>query len=299
MSGPLGDVLAIGLGVLTGMLSGAFGLGGAVISTPGVRLLGASTFVAVGTTLPSILPGAVAGTIRYARDGLVDWPVVVGVAPTGVVAAVAGSLLSHEVPGDGHWLMVLTAVMVGLTALRMARTPDGGDPPEDEAAAGEAQADDAPSPDGGDPPEDEAAAGEAQADDAPSHDGPPGRRSGLVVAGVGAAAGLLSGLLGLGGGLILIPAFSQVLRLPLKATVATSLACVGILAVPGTVTHAFLGDIDWRLAFLLVVGVVPGARLGASLSIRASDRRLRLAVAGFLGLLAVVYGVSEVVAAVG
>ncbi|HVF13836.1 MAG TPA: sulfite exporter TauE/SafE family protein [Acidimicrobiales bacterium] len=277
MSGPVVDVLAIGLGVLTGILSGAFGLGGAVISTPGVRLLGASTFVAVGTTLPSILPGAVAGTIRYARDGLVDWPVVAGVAPTGVVAAGAGSLLSHVVPGDGHWLMVLTATMVGLTALGMARTPDDGDPSEV-----------------GGPTDDEASAGGARTDDAP-----PGRRSGLVVAGVGAAAGLLSGLLGLGGGLILIPAFSQVVRLPLKATVATSLACVGILAIPGTVTHAFLGDIDWRLAFLLVVGVVPGARLGASLSIRASDRRLRLAVASFLGLLAVVYGVSEVVAVVG
>ena len=78
---------------------------------------------------------------------------------------------------------------------------------------------------------------------------------------------------------------------------ATSLTCVGILAVPGTITHAFLGDIDWRLAFCLALGVVPGARLGASLSIRTSDRRLRLAVASFLGLLAAVYGVSELVAA--
>ena len=95
-----------------------------MISTPGVRLLGASTLVAVGTTLPSIVPGAVAGTIRYARDQLVDWRVVAGVAPAGVVAAVVGSLLSHVVPGDGHWLMVLTAVMIGFTALRMARTPD-------------------------------------------------------------------------------------------------------------------------------------------------------------------------------
>jgi uncharacterized membrane protein YfcA len=256
VTGPLGDVLAIALGVLTGALSGAFGVGGAVISTPGVRLLGASTFVAVGTTLPSILPGAVAGTIRYHRDRLVDWRVVAGAAPAGVVAAVVGSLLSHVVPGEGHWLMVLTAVIIGITALRMAATPD-----EDR--------------DGGDPP----------------------RRSGMVVAGVGTGAGLLSGLLGLGGGMVLIPAFHQVLRLPLKATVATSLACVGILAVPSTVTHAVLGDIDWRLAFLLAVGVVPGARLGAWLSLRASDRRLRLAVAGFLGLLAAVYGVSELVAA--
>ncbi len=114
---------------------------------------------------------------------------------------------------------------------------------------------------------------------------------------MGAGAGLLSGLLGLGGGMVLVPAFHQLLGIRMKATVATSLACVGILAVPSAVTHAFLGDIDWRLAFLLAVGVVPGARLGATLSLRASDRRLRLAVAGFLGLLSAVYGVSELVAA--
>jgi len=237
------------------MLSGALGVGGAVISTPGIRLLGAPAFVAVGTTLPSILPGAVSGTIRYARDHLVDWRVVAGAAPAGVVAAVVGSLLSHRVPGDGHWLMVLTAVVIGVTAVRMVRTP------------------------------------------ADRRGDVPVRHRLPVVAAVGAAGGLLSGLLGVGGGLALVPGFNQVLRLPLKATVATSLACVGILAVPSTVTHAVLGDIDWRLAFLLALGVVPGARLGASLALRASDRRLRSAVAGFLGLLAVVDGVSELVAA--
>ncbi len=244
--------------MLTGVLSGAFGIGGTVISTPGIRLLGASTFVAVGTTLPSILPGAVAGTIRYARDGLVDWRVVAAAAPTGALGAVAGSLLSHGVPGNGHWLMVLTAVIIGVTAVRMARMPD-----EHESGSGRV----------------------------------PARRSARVVAGVGAAAGLLSGLLGVGGGMVLIPGFNQILGLPLKTTVATSLACVGVLAVPSTVTHALLGDIDWWLAFLLAVGVVPGARMGAALSLRASKRRLRLAVSGFLGLLSVVYGVTELVAA--
>ena len=275
VTGPLRDVLGIALGLLTGALSGAFGVGGAVISTPGVRLLGASTFVAVGTTLPSIIPGAASATIRYARSGLVDWRVVAGSTPAGVVAAVLGSLLSHSVPGDGHWLMVLTAVIIGITAVRMARTPAVAD-----RAERAERADD----------------GASDADAAPvATDGV--RRSVGLVAAVGAGAGLLSGLLGLGGGLVLVPALNRALRLPLKAAVATSLACVGILAVPSTVTHALLGDIDWRLALLLTVGVVPGARLGAGLSLRASERRLRLSVACFLGGLAAVYGVSELVVA--
>ena len=252
------DALTVLVGLAAGALSGAVGVGGAVISTPGVRLLGASAFVAVGTTLPSILPGAVAATARYAREGLVDWRVVRGAAPAGVVAAVAGSLASHAVPGEGHWLMVLTAVLVGFTALRMLRPPE-----EDESRDGE-------------------------------HDSRP---SLLRSAGVGGAAGLLSGLLGVGGGIVLVPGLSQVVGLGLKATVATSLACVGILAVPSTVTHAALGDIDWRLALLLAAGVVPGARVGAALSIRARERRLRLALGAFLAMVAVGYGAGELTAA--
>lgn len=249
------DALAVLLGFAAGMLSGAVGVGGAVISTPGVRLLGASAFVAVGTTLPSILPGAVAGTARYARAGLVDWRVVRAAGPAGVVAAVAGSLASHAVPGEGHWLMVLTAVLVGFTALRMLR------PREEAPTVG------------------------------------PSRCTTGRAAGVGGAAGLLSGLLGVGGGIVLVPGLSQVLGLDLKATVATSLACVGILAVPSTVTHAALGDIDWRLALLLAGAVVPGARVGAALSIRARERRLRLALGSFLAVVAVGYGAGELTAA--
>jgi uncharacterized protein len=50
------DLLALLLGFVTGVLSALFGIGGAIVSNPGLRALGASPLVAVGTTLPSILP---------------------------------------------------------------------------------------------------------------------------------------------------------------------------------------------------------------------------------------------------
>jgi uncharacterized membrane protein YfcA len=59
------DALTFLLGVVTGVLSAAFGVGGAIISTPGIRALGASATLAIGTTLPSILPSALTGTVRY------------------------------------------------------------------------------------------------------------------------------------------------------------------------------------------------------------------------------------------
>src|SRR5947208_5983245 len=135
-AGPLRDVLTVVAGVITGIMSAAFGVGGATISTPAVRALGASAFVAVGTTLPSILPSAVSGTLRYMREGLVDWEVVRWAAPVGVATSILGSLLSHVVPGNGHWLMILTALLLGVTAWRM-RTP----PPRPAAEEAEAEAD--------------------------------------------------------------------------------------------------------------------------------------------------------------
>jgi len=250
-------------------MSAAFGVGGATISTPGIRALGASAFVAVGTTLPSIIPSAVSGTLRYMREGLVDWQVVKWASPIGVATSVLGSLLSHVVPGNGHWLMIATALLLGATAWRMRKPPPRPAVEESEAEA-------------------ETAAAGAGLQQHTFHRPP------TVIAGVGAAAGLLSGLLGIGGGILMVPGFNQVVGLRLKETIATSLACVGIFAVPGMITHAFLGDIDWRFAILLAVGVIPGARIGAALAIRAERDRLRLVVASFLGLIAVIYLIGEV-----
>jgi hypothetical protein len=272
--GPVRDALTLSAGVLTGVLSAAFGVGGAVLSTPGIRLLGASAFTAVGTTLPSILPSAVSGTARYQREGLIDWRVARWTAPVGIVSAVLGSLASHAVPGDGHWLMVTTAVLLAFTAWRL-RPRLGDDPPEPN---GDAAVSDAVGP--------ALRPGIADGDASP-----------VTFALVGAAAGGLSGLLGIGGGILMVPGFTEIVGMPIKRAIATSLVCVGVFAVPGTVTHALLGDIDWRFALLLAIGVVPGARLGAGLAIRAADRRLQAVVALFLGTIAIGYATAEIIAA--
>jgi len=125
-------------------------------------------------------------------------------------------------------------------------------------------------------------------------DQPHGRPTTLRLAAVGTLAGLLSGLLGIGGGVVMVPGFTQIAGFSLKRAIATSLACVGILAVPGTITHALLGNVDWRFALLLTVGMIPGARLGAALTIRAEDRRLRMVVGLFLSATAIAYAAGEI-----
>lgn len=275
---PLRDVLTLLVGVATGVLSALFGVGGAVVSTPGIRVLGASALAAVGTTLPSIFPSAISGTSRYVRERLIDWRVAAWVAPIGVVASVGGSLLSGAVPGNGHWLMILTAALLGFTAWRMAKPPAPSVAPQD---AGEAEAE---------------GATDAAVEPDPPGSGRTARRDPATLAGIGVLAGGMSGLLGVGGGIVMVPAFAEIVQLPVKTGIATSLVCVAAFAVPGTITHWALGHIDWRFAIPLAIGVVPGARLGAALAIRTADLRLRRIVAVFLGLTAVVYAAGELAA---
>ena len=112
----------------------------------------------------------------------------------------------------------------------------------------------------------------------------------------GVCAGGLSGLLGLGGGIIMVPLFRRWLGLPIKNAVATSLICVGCFAVPGTITHALEGGIDWRFALWLTVGVVVGAPFGSKTALKMSDKKLQRVFGLFLAAVAVVYGVGELLA---
>ncbi len=258
-------------GVLAGALSAAFGVGGASVSTPAIRALGVPATLAVATTLPSVIPGAIVGSVRYMREGLVEWSVVRWTVPVGVLTAVGGSLVARLIPGHGHLLMLATAAILGYLAWRLAVVPLV-------PAAAEPGAE--PGADPGADLEPRMASG--------------ARRRTAVLSGV--SSGLLSGVLGLGGGIVLVPAFTETMQLPLRRAIATSLVCVGAFAVPSTIAHGFVGDIDWVAAGLVTLGAGPGARIGAVLALRTNEATLRRVVALGLGGVAVAYGVIELLA---
>jgi uncharacterized protein len=112
---------------------------------------------------------------------------------------------------------------------------------------------------------------------------------------IGVGAGLLSGLLGIGGGTVIVPALAGMLRVPLKRALGTSLVAVVILVIPGAIVHTVLGNIDWAAALFLMIGSLPGARLGATVALGTKERTLRLMVGSFLVLVAVVYGFQQIV----
>lgn len=256
---PWVTVAVTAAGFVSGVLASLLGVGGAVLTTPFIRFLGATPIAAVGSTVPAILPGALAGSLRYHREGYIVWPVALTCGLSGICLAAVGAWVAGLV--DARWLMVVTALLVlwsGATLLRSTRSPDDG------------SSSDEPGPTTASPPS------------------PPRTRPTLLV-GLGVTAGFLAGLLGIGGGLVLTPGLAVIARLPVKRAIATSLVAVAMMSVTAMTAHIALGHVDWHYALPLALGIVPGARLGARVTVGASERTMQRVCGVLLVVLALVY----------
>ena len=283
----------VAVGLVSGVLSGAFGIGGGLVTTPAIRLLlGYPALVAVGTPLPVIVPGALTGALSYRKRGLADIRAGVTMGAIGSVGSVIGAMLSAK--AGGTVVLLATAALIAYAAIDMVlQQVRAGS-----AARSETNVTNAPSM----ASTSSAWVGEGESDeslvalrpvvnlDAAAGGSP--RLSALVA--IGSLAGLYSGFLGLGGGFVIVPALTRFAGMPVKRAIGTSLVTVAVLAIPGTLAHALLGHVDWPLALLLALGVVPGAVIGARLTERASDRAVRVSFALLLGVVGVWLAVSEI-----
>lgn len=249
--------LSLLIGLVAGYLSGQFGIGGGIVTTPALRLLLAQPeLIAVGTPLPVIIPTAVAGAVSYARKGLVDLRVGAAIGAVGGAFSVLGAWGATLVGGD--IVLIVTAVLIiyvavdmGLAAMRHERQLHPGHPHAER------------------------------------------QRSWRWLAGLGVVTGLYSGFLGLGGGFIVVPALVRIFAFPMKRAVGTSLVAVSLLAVPGTIAHYLLGNVDVGIALALSAGVVPGALLGAHVTAAAKERSVRIGFAALLLAVGLLLGLTE------
>jgi uncharacterized protein len=99
-------------------------------------------------------------------------------------------------------------------------------------------------------------------------------------------AGLISALLGIGSGVLKIPAMDTALRLPIKVSSATSNFMIGVTAAAGAAAYLARGEILTSIAAPIALGSVLGALLGARLLLRVPSEKLRLLFVGILLLLA-------------
>lgn len=105
-------------------------------------------------------------------------------------------------------------------------------------------------------------------------------------------AGLVSALLGIGSGVLKIPAMDSALRLPLKVSSATSNFMIGVTAAASAAAYFVRGDIDPAVAGPVALGSVVGAAIGARILLAVSSERIRLLFVGVLTLLAVQMGLD-------
>jgi uncharacterized membrane protein YfcA len=104
----------------------------------------------------------------------------------------------------------------------------------------------------------------------------------LAMAGLG--AGFLSGLLGIGGGFIIVPALKKFSNLPIKSIAATSLGVLAIISGAGTLMSAMEGNIPWVIAMPFAVGSVFGLLVGKILAKRCAGPRIQAVLyCGFYG----------------
>ncbi|MCS6966461.1 MAG: sulfite exporter TauE/SafE family protein [Candidatus Kapabacteria bacterium] len=230
-------MLPLLIGSIVGLASGLFGIGGSIIATPLLRLSGVEPLVALATPLPGVIPTALAGAIAYWRHRLIHWQVTVWILLGGLPATVFGAWATRFV--GGQRLMLLTGLLLCLVGIRFLWEAWHRQDPLEVATRS------------------------------------PASSPALVLIGIGGITGLLSGLLAIGGGIVLVPVLTLLFGFPLKQALATSLVCVAGLALPGTLVHAWLGHISIELLLPFLMGSIPLSYLGASLAVHLPSRWLR------------------------
>jgi len=301
-------VIICGFGI--GTLSGMFGIGGGGMIVPllyvGFHL---PILAATSTSLLTIAPTGISGSIKHFRQKTVSLKTGLVIGGFGAVASVGGSFLADALPSYATisltGLVILFSVVMMLRSLLKDRTlgaklekpKDDGLGKETEtkgfdkkieagtrviAAAEEATA--------------ETIMGQADVE-IKSQDGaaePQEKSIPLMLSLViGLIAGFIAGIVGVGGGFIIVPFCVAYLGYSLKKAAGTSLVAISLIAIPGIISHAFLGNIDWLYGVAIMIGTIPGAQLGSWLIAKLPERPMRFAFAGLLTLIGILMLAQE------
>ncbi|MEO7276861.1 MAG: sulfite exporter TauE/SafE family protein [Sphingomicrobium sp.] len=263
-------VVIVVLGFVVGVLSGMFGVGGGFLTTPLLIFYGIPPTVAVASSTTQITGASVSGLMVHMRRGGLDVKMGGVMIVGGLFGSIVGAILFRLLQATGQidvvigLLYVVILFSIGLLMLKDALLALGYISPTP-AAEGSAR----------------------------RHNrwvaSLPGRwrfySSGLYISPIapltlGFGAGILTVLLGIGGGFILVPAMIYLLAMPARVVIGTSLLMVLVVSGATTMIHALTTRaVDIVLAALLLVGGVIGAQYGAILTTRMKPDLLRLALA--------------------
>jgi uncharacterized membrane protein YfcA len=263
-------LVIVGLGGLVGILSGMFGVGGGFLTTPLLIFYGIPPAVAVASAATQITGASVSAVLGHHRRQGVDFHMGAVLAGGGVLGSLAGAWAFAALQASGQIdtvVNILYVLLLGGIGILMAR----------EAVVSLA-----------------ALSGRVPAPPAPRRHHPliaalPLRwrfyRSGLYISpfaplALGFLTGILTVLLGVGGGFVLVPAMIYLLGMSTRVVVGTSLLQILVVTAATTLVHALTTQaVDIVLAVLLLLGSVVGAQLGTRFAMQVRPEYLRLALA--------------------
>ena len=260
--------IILGLGVGVGMLSGIFGVGGGFLMTPLLFFMGVPAPVAVGTEANQIVASSVSGVLAHWRRGNVDVKMGVFLLIGGLIGSTAGVYLFAWLRTLGQIDLVIKlsyVVFLGIIGtLMMVESIKAMFQSRRAAATGGSR-------------------GKLH-----QHNWLHGlpfkvrfRRSKLYISallpiGVGVVVGILSAIMGVGGGFVMVPAMIYLLGMPTSVVVGTSLFQIIFVTANATFFQAYLNQtVDIFLAVLLLVGGVIGAQFGTKVGAKLNGEQLR------------------------
>lgn len=272
-------LLLVGSGLAAGVFGALLGLGGGILIVPLLTLgFGLPFRESVAVSLLAVITTSSAGASVYLRKRLANLRLGMTLELATALGAIAGGLaaflLSERILAAGF------AAMLGYTAYTMVRAPAERAPAADEV-----------------PPTDSAVA-PTPADDTPeggylSRLGGPGYRVRRLPAGLAlsALAGVVSALLGVGGGVVKVPAMHVVMGVPLRVATATSNFMIGVTASASAVLYLLRGAVDPYVAGPVIAGVF----VGATAASRVADR-IPVSVLRILFVVVLVYVALQMLA---
>lgn len=229
-------------GFLVGVLGGLLGLGGGVVLMPVLRFgMGMAPGPAAGTCIVAVFFISLMGSIRHHGLGNVHLRSLMPIVVSGLVVSILLSIVFLSFARREAWFDLGIGAIFLAVAVHMLRGSLPGR--ERPAARGE------------------------------PHIMPGGLAGKLLI---GAVAGALQGLFGIGSGSVMVPSFTLALRAPVKTAVGSSLVCLTVYALVSAIFKAAQGFVDVKMAVPLCVGAVVGSDLGARLTRRVSSGMIQV-----------------------
>ena len=257
-------IVASILGLIVGVILALTGAGGGILAVP-LLVFGAGLGVAEAGPIGLLAVGMAAalGAALGLKAGVVRYKASMLIAGTGMLASPLGVWLAHSM--DHRWLTGIFGIVLLLVAFKtfvQARDRRVGD----DSAAAKA------------PP-----CVRSPATARFIWTMPCARALGLS----GAFTGALSGLLGVGGGFVMVPALTRFTDLEMKSVVATSLAVIAFISVAGVAASALAGKVEWVVALPFSAGALAGMAGGRLIAARLAGAHLQKSFALVAGGVAI------------